>query len=135
MGLARTLGVTPLTPITIDPSRTLLLRRAAALPPMRASFQSLTLWADPIVGLKRAPDVAARRARFTRVVKLTVGICLAICMLAAVVHVATGTARAAAPPRAPAYVAQETNPRGDTLRTKAQRPSLRAVKPKASGRR
>lgn len=64
------------------PSTTELLERAAALGPARMTWESIVLPADPILDEKRQPHVAERRARLTRFVKLGLGACLAMCVVA-----------------------------------------------------
>lgn len=67
------------------PSANELLERAAALGPMRMTWESIVLPADPVLDEKRQPHVAERRARLTRIVKVTLGACLGVCVLALVV--------------------------------------------------
>jgi hypothetical protein len=59
-----------------------LLERAAALGPARMTWESIVLPADPILDEKRQPHVAERRERFTRMVKIGLGACLAVCVIA-----------------------------------------------------
>jgi hypothetical protein len=66
------------------PSRQDLLQRAATLGPARMTWESVVLQpSDPILGAKMQPRVAARRARFRTIVKVTLGACLAFCVAAA----------------------------------------------------
>lgn len=64
------------------PSTGELLARAAALGPARMTWESIVLPADPILDEKRQPHVAERRARLTRFVKIGLGACLAMCVVA-----------------------------------------------------
>lgn len=59
-----------------------LLERAAAMGPARMTWESIALEADPVLSEKRQPHVAERRQRLTRVVKMTLGACVAVCALA-----------------------------------------------------
>jgi hypothetical protein len=59
-----------------------LLERAAALGPARTTWESIVLPADPILDRKRQPHVAERRERFTRMVKVGLGACVAVCVVA-----------------------------------------------------
>jgi hypothetical protein len=59
-----------------------LLDRAAALGPVRTTWESIVLHADPILDEKRQPHVAQRRARLTRLVTFGLGACLAVCVVA-----------------------------------------------------
>jgi hypothetical protein len=65
-----------------DPSAGELVERAAALGPVRMTWESIVLPNDPILDEKRQPHVAERRARLTRMVKVTLGACLAVCVVA-----------------------------------------------------
>jgi hypothetical protein len=78
-----------------SPSANELLERAAALGPARMTWESIVLPADPILDEKRQPRVAERRARLTRVVKITLGACLGVCVLALGVSALSGDASAA----------------------------------------
>lgn len=64
------------------PSTSDLLERAARLGPARPTFESIVLPNDPILLEKMQPAAAQRRARFRKVVKGTLGACLALCVLA-----------------------------------------------------
>jgi hypothetical protein len=64
------------------PSTSDLLERAARLGPARPTFESIVLPNDPILLEKMQPAAAQRRARFRKVVKATLGACLALCVLA-----------------------------------------------------
>ena len=81
-----------------------LLERAAALGPGRMTWESIVLPADPILDEKRQPHVAERRERFTRMVKVGLGACLAVCVVALGVSALSGEASAATP-SAPAAAA------------------------------
>jgi hypothetical protein len=63
-------------------SRNELLERAAAFGPARTTWASIVLPADPILDQKRQPRVAERRERFTRMVKVGFGACVAVCVVA-----------------------------------------------------
>ena len=73
-----------------------LLERAAAMGPARMTWESIVLEADPILSEKRQPHVAERRQRLTRVVKMTLGACVAVCALAVVVSALSGDSSASA---------------------------------------
>ena len=77
-----------------SPSAEELLERAAALGPPRMTWESIVLPADPILHEKSTPHVAERRARLTRMVKLGLGACLAVCVLALGVSALSGDASA-----------------------------------------
>lgn len=64
------------------PSTSDLLERAARLGPARPTFESIVLPNDPILLEKMQPAAAQRRARFRKVVKATLGVCLAVCVIA-----------------------------------------------------
>lgn len=74
-----------------------LLERAAALGPARTAWESIVLPADPILDEKQLPHVAERRERFTRMVKVGLGACLALCVVALGVSALSGEASAATP--------------------------------------
>jgi hypothetical protein len=78
--------VTPTPPMrgqyASSPSASELLERAAALGPARMTWESIVLPSDPVLHEKRTPHVMERRARFTRVVKMTLAACLGVCVLA-----------------------------------------------------
>ena len=74
-----------------------LLERAASLGPGRMTWASIVLPADPILDEKRQPHVAERRERFTRMVKVGLGACLAVCVVALGVSALSGEASAATP--------------------------------------
>ena len=59
-----------------------LLERAAAMGPSRMAWESIVQPSDPILDEKRQPHVAERRERFTRLVKIGLGVCLAVCVVA-----------------------------------------------------
>jgi hypothetical protein len=71
-----------------------LLQRAAALGPARMTWESIVLPADPILDEKQQPHVAERRQRFTRMVKVGLGACLAVCVVALGVSALSGNASA-----------------------------------------
>jgi hypothetical protein len=73
-----------------SPSASELLERAAALGPARMTWESIVLPADPILHEKRTPHVTERRARLTRVVKITLAACLGVCVLALGVSALSG---------------------------------------------
>ncbi len=64
------------------PSTHDLLERAARLGPPRMTFASIVLPSDPILAEKMTPHAAERRARFRKIVKATVGACVALCVAA-----------------------------------------------------
>lgn len=64
------------------PSTHDLLERAARLGPPRPTMESIVLPNDPILLEKMQPLAAQRRARFRKVVKATLGACLALCVAA-----------------------------------------------------
>ena len=64
------------------PSTSDLLERAARLGPARPTFESIVLPNDPILLEKMQPAAAQRRARFRKIVKATLGACLAVCVVA-----------------------------------------------------
>jgi hypothetical protein len=70
-------------PVPVDePSATQLVERAVSMGPPRTTWESYVLPSDPILDVKRQPHVAERRARLTRIVKVTLGACLAVCIVA-----------------------------------------------------
>lgn len=72
-------------PVALDahaPSTHDLLARAARLGPARPTLESIVLPNDPILLEKMQPAAAQRRARFRKVVKATLGACLAVCVAA-----------------------------------------------------
>lgn len=77
-------------PYASAPSTGELLERAAALGSMRTNWESIVLPDDPILDEKRTPHVTERRARLTRVVKITLGACLGLCVLAVGVSALSG---------------------------------------------
>jgi hypothetical protein len=77
-------------PYASSPSANELLERAAAMGPARMTWESIVLVADPILDEKRQPHVAERRERLTRVVKMTLGACVAVCALAVGVSALSG---------------------------------------------
>jgi len=92
-------------PISIDlppreafpsaPSTADLLARAAA-DPARPTWESLAPPVDPVLDSKRTPEVAERRARLTRIVQGTLGLCAAVCVVAVVLTgLSTGPSAAA----------------------------------------
>ncbi len=68
-----------------------LLKRAAELGPSRPSMDSIVLPSDPILQAKSQPEIAARRAKLRRVVKGMVGVCGAMCIVALVVSIVSGS--------------------------------------------
>ena len=67
-----------------------LLERAAALGPARLTWESIVLPADSTLYEKRQPHVAERRERFTRMVKIGLGACVAVCAIALGVSALSG---------------------------------------------
>ena len=59
-----------------------ILERAATLKAVRLTWESIVPPADPILDEKRQPHVVGRRKRFTRMVKVGLGGCLAVCAAA-----------------------------------------------------
>ncbi len=112
------------------PSARDLLARAARLGPARPTLESILMPSDPVLGQKQQPAIAARRMRFTRIVKATLGACVALCVAAltatamsgeasAASHVSTRTASAAAPSRRVSSV----EPLSGDVRAKAKHPT------------
>jgi hypothetical protein len=65
------------------PSREELLKRAAELGAARRTWESIVLApTDPILADKMQPRVRERRARLRRLVKVTLGACVAFCLVA-----------------------------------------------------
>jgi hypothetical protein len=87
-------------PYASAPSATELVERAVARGPARMTWESIVLPADPILDEKRKPHVAERRARFTRVVKIAVGACVGMCVLALGVSALAGDASPSSVPAA-----------------------------------
>lgn len=85
-----------------SPSANELLERAAALGPARTTWERIVL-PDPVLDEKRQPHVAERRARLTRVVKIALGACLGVCVLALGVSALSGDASAAPTATAAAF--------------------------------
>jgi hypothetical protein len=111
---------------TPAPSRGDLLQRAAELGP-RMTWESVAApSSDPVLGEKRLPHVAERRARFRRIVKGALGACLACCGLAMIVSAvndpSTGVAAASASSlkTAPAAAVVSIESIDETPRPKAQ---------------
>jgi hypothetical protein len=69
------------TLVDAGPSKDALLERAASLGPVRGTWESFLVPNDPILGAKMQPRVAERRARLRRVVKATLGVCGALCVV------------------------------------------------------
>lgn len=78
------------------PSTRDLLERAARLGPPRPTFASIVLPNDPILAEKMQPHAAQRRAKLTKVVKATLGACLAVCVAALVATALSGGEASAA---------------------------------------
>ena len=55
------------------------------------TWESIVLPADPVLDEKQQPHVAERRARLTRIVKVTLGACLGVCVLALAVSAISGS--------------------------------------------
>jgi hypothetical protein len=73
-----------------SPSAEELLERAAALGPARMTWESIVLPADPILQEKRSAHVTERRTRLTHMVKIGLGACLGVCVLALGVSALSG---------------------------------------------
>ena len=82
--------------VDAGPSAKSLLERAAAMGPVRATWESFVLPNDPILAAKFQPRVAERRARFRRVVKITLGACAALCFASLVASALGGGSEAKA---------------------------------------
>jgi len=80
----------PRAPLPSAPSANELVERATAMGPMRMTWESIVLPSDPVLDEKRQPHVAERRARLTRVVKVALGACLGLCVLALGVSAISG---------------------------------------------
>ena len=83
-------------PSIVEPSAQSLLERAAALGPVRLTFESIAI-PDPVLEAKHEPRIAERRARLTRVVKATLGACVGVCILAVGVSIFSSSEAQAAP--------------------------------------
>jgi hypothetical protein len=90
--------------VDAGPSAQVLLDRAAALGPVRPTWESFVLPSDPVLGEKMTPHVAERRARFRRVVKATLGACVGLCVVSLLAVALGGGNEAKAAPRAAATV-------------------------------
>ena len=88
-----------------SPSARELVERAAALGLARPSWDSMVLPVDPILDEKRQPRVTERRERFTRMVKVGLAACVAVCVLAIGVSALSGPASASTPSAASAAAA------------------------------
>jgi hypothetical protein len=119
-----------LKPTPAEVSTADLLERAAALGPMRTSWESTFVPNDPILEEKMQEHVAQRRARFQKIVKGTLGACLVVCALALGVSLASGAEGSASaaetpPARKAIAVAEGTieklaiTPRGKAPKTTA----------------
>lgn len=73
------------------PSTHDLLERAARLGPPRMTFESIVLPNDPVLAEKMQPHAAERRARFRKIVKATIGACVALCVAAIVASAFSGS--------------------------------------------
>lgn len=89
-------------PYGSGPSSSELLERAAALGPARMTWESIVLPHDPVLNEKLQPHVAERRARLTRVVKIALGACVGLCVLALGVSAVSGDSSSSAAAAAPA---------------------------------
>lgn len=78
-----------LKPTPQEISKDDLLERAAALGPIRTSWETYSS-EDPILSEKMKEHVALRRARFQKIVKGTLGACVGICAIALVVTLVSG---------------------------------------------
>ncbi len=92
--------------VDAGPSAKSLLERAAAMGPVRATWESFVLPNDPILAAKFQPRVAERRARLRRVVKITLGACAALCFASLVASALGGGSEAQA--SSPASVEKAT---------------------------
>ena len=81
-------------PYTSSPSADELVERAASLGPARMTWESIALPSDPVLEEKQRPHVAERRARLTRVVKIALGACVGLCVLALGVSALSGDSSA-----------------------------------------
>lgn len=90
------------------PSTNELLERAAALGPARMTWESIVPPADPILDEKRQPHVAERRARLTRFVKMGLGGCLTLCVLALFVTALSASSGDSSTPKASAAAVGKT---------------------------
>jgi hypothetical protein len=102
-------------PYASAPSANELLERAASMGPPRMTWESIVSPADPILDEKRQPHVAERRARLTRVVKVTLGACLGVCVLALGVSAISAITGGSSTPEASAATAAA----GKTVPSKA----------------
>lgn len=89
---------TPSEAHQVGPSTRDLLERAARLGPPRPTLESILLPTDPVLGQKLDPRIAERRVRFTRIVKATLGGCVALCVAALAATAMSGEASAAGAP-------------------------------------
>ena len=78
------------------PSAEELVQRAHAMGPARMTWESIVLPSDPVLSEKRTAHVAERRARLTRVVKVTLAACLGVCVLALGVSALSGDSSSSA---------------------------------------
>lgn len=118
------------------PSTQDLLARAARLAAVRPPLESVLMPSDPVLGKKQEPAVAARRERFTRIVKATLGGCVALCVAALAATAMSGEASAsegrAPSAAAPAHRVPSREALGADVRTKAARTAAPAARgPKA----
>jgi hypothetical protein len=119
------------------PSARDLLARAARLGPARPTLESISMPTDPVLGQKQQPAIAARRMRFTRIVKATLGACVALCVAALAATAMSGEASAASraftrTAAAPSRRVSSVEPLGGDVRAKATRPTAAAARgPKA----
>jgi hypothetical protein len=79
-----------LPPTPAEVSTADLLERAAALGPIRTSWESTYTPDDPILTEKMTEHVAQRRDRFRKIVKGTLGACVGVCVLALIVTAVSG---------------------------------------------
>lgn len=104
-----------------------LIERAAALGPIRTSWESTYSPEDPVLVEKMQEHVARRRERFQKIVKSTLGACLGVCVLALIITAITngddaGGAVATATGRSsPAVTAPSIEKLQIAARAKAQR--------------
>lgn len=127
-----------MAPSIVEPSAQALLERAAALGPVRLTFESIAI-PDPVLEAKHEPRIAERRARLTRVVKATLGACVGVCILAVGVSIFTPSAEAAprvtAGKATPNEAVKSIEPLGGAMRGKAvkapQATALAVTRPSA----
>jgi hypothetical protein len=80
--------------------------------PARMTWESIVLEADPVLSEKRQPHVTERRERLTRIVKITLGACVAVCAIALGVSALSGDSSATAPAAAAPAVGKTVASKG-----------------------